>query len=246
MNAPLTASLIEGGITGGFIALLGLPAFFRGRALMALFAISLSFADEFIQAWGAFGGIPLIHGSWNWNGKLFDLAFLLLVAVVLVASGVFRREDLGLTWKQRPGTLRAVFIVVAVIVVIDLTFLHFAPHESFTTEDLAFQLTMPGFTEELFYRGLLLAVFDRMFPPRVTLLGAKVGYGAIVTSLAFGLVHAFGVSRALHVTFSPVLAVGPLISGFFTAWFRARSGSLVLPILGHNLSNTVVTVAQGW
>ena len=247
MNAPLTASLMQGGITSGFIALLALPAFFRGRTLMALLAVFLSFGDAFIAVWGSYGGTPIafIHGSWNWNGKLFDLAFLVLMAVLLIASGSFTWEDLGLSWKQRPGTLRAVFVVLPLIAVIDLMFLYFAPHDPFTTEDLAFQLTMPGFTEELFFRGLLLAVFDRMFEPRVTVLGARLGYGTIVTSLAFGLVHAVSVNRALHVTFSPVFGVGPLISAFITVWLRVRSGSLVLPILGHNLSNTAVTVAQG-
>jgi uncharacterized protein len=164
---------------------------------------------------------------------------------VVVTSGVFRREDLGLTWKQRPGTLRAVlFVVIPVVIIIDLTVLRLAPHESFTAEDVAYQLTMPGLVEELFYRGLLLALFDSMFAPRVTILGTKMGYGAIVTSLAFGAVHAIDVDCALRLTLSPLAAVSPLISAFFAAWIRARSGSLVIPILAHNLSNTLVTVAR--
>jgi membrane protease YdiL (CAAX protease family) len=249
MNAPLIASLMDAGIAAGVVAILALPALFRGRAMLALLAIALAFMDDFITDWGHFKSSPLdiIHGSWNWSGKLFDLAALLVVSVVFIATGFFKRQEFGLTLRQKPGTLRAVlFVVVPFIAIIDLAVLHFASHDTFTTEDVAFQMTMPGFTEELFYRGLLLALFDRMFAPNVTVLGAKMGYGAIATSLAFASVHAIGVNRSLHVSFEPLAAASPLVGAFFGAWIRARSGSLVVPVLAHNISNTIVTIVPAY
>jgi len=249
MNAPLISSVMDAGIAAAIVAVFALPALFRGRALPALLAIVLSFMNDFIESWGRFKGTPLylIHGNWNWNGKLFNLAALILVSVLLVAVGYFKRDELGLTFKQRPGTLRAVlFVVIPVLVLIDITVLHFASHDNFTAEDVAFQMTMPGFTEELFYRGLLLALFDRMYPPNVSILGAKMGFGAIATSLAFAAAHAVGVSRGLELSFVPMAAASPLIGSFFGAWIRARSGSLVVPVLAHNISNTAVMVGTSF
>ena len=44
-------------------------------------------------------------------------------------------------------------------------------------EDIAFQLTMPGLEEELFYRGILLFALDQAFTGRRRFLGS-IGDGA--------------------------------------------------------------------
>jgi len=248
MNSALVASLADAGLAASIVAVLALPAIFRGRLLLALLAVLLAFGDDFFTDWGSYRASPLylVHGSWNWNGKAFDLVFLLLAAFVLVASGLFDRKQLGLTWRQKRGTFLAVLLVIVpFIAIVDIIVIRLGGHQAFTWEDVAFQMTMPGFTEELFYRGLLLALFDRMFAARVKILGAELGYGAIATSLAFAAVHAIGVDKSLHLSFEP-LAASPLAGAFVAAWIRARSGSLVVPIVAHNISNTVVTVVPGF
>ncbi len=54
-------------------------------------------------------------------------------------------------------------------------------------ETIAFQWTMPSIDEELFYRGVLLLMMNEAFTRRVTILGAPIGYGGLLTSLLFGL-----------------------------------------------------------
>jgi len=249
MDSALVASLADAGLAAAIVAALALPAVFRGRLLLALLAVLLAFGDDFITDWGHYKTSPLnlIAGSWNWNGKAFDLVFLVLAAFVLVASGLFNREQLGLAWRQKRGTFLAVLLVIVpFIAIVDAIVIRMSGHQAFTWEDVAFQMTMPGFTEELFYRGLLLALFDRMFATPVKVLGTELGYGAIATSLAFAAVHAIGVDKSLHLTFEPLAAASPLVGAFVAVWIRARSGSLVVPMLAHNISNTVVTVVPGF
>lgn len=245
MNAPLAASLIESAIAAGVVMVLVLPAMFRRHKAIALLTVLIAFLDTFARAWPRFRGTPLyfIHGDWDWNGKLFDFLVLLIFVAMFIATGLFTRQQLGLTLKQRPDTWRAVlFVILPLIVLTDAAVLSFAHHEVPSAEAIAYQLTLPGVTEELAYRGLLLALFDRMFPPSSTILGAKMGYGAIAVSLAFASVHSYLADRSLHIAFFPLFAISPLIGSFLGAWIRARSGSLVVPALAHNLSNTVTTV----
>lgn len=107
MNAPLDASLIEAAISGGIVLLFAAPAFFRKRSGYLLLAVILAFLDMFAQAWPQVRGTPLalIDGSWNWSGKVLEFALLILVAVLFVSTGLFRREEIGLTFKQRSGSL---------------------------------------------------------------------------------------------------------------------------------------------
>lgn len=246
MDAPLAASLIESAITAGVVLVLAFPAFFRRRRALVLVAVALTFLDSFATAWPNFRGSSLafIGGHWNWSGKLIDLAVLLLVAALFVVTGLFTRRESGLTFAQRPGTGRAVlFVIVPYMALIAFVAWKLSPHEVPTAETLAFEATLPGLTEELFFRGLLLALFDRMFPPGRMIFGATMGYGAIATSIAFAAVHAFGVGRSLRVEFALLAAIPPLLGALVGAWIRARSGSLLVPVLSHNVSNVVAEIA---
>ena len=211
------------------------------RPALVLLAAALAFLDAFTTAWPGFRGTPLhvIGGNWNWSGKLLDFAVLVAVAALFVVTGLFTRQELGATVVQRPGAWVALLVMALLLVLDAFAVWKLAPHEALNAETIGYQLTMPGLTEELYFRGLLLALFDRMFVPTRTILGAKMGYGAIATSLAFGAVHMVSVNRALHVDFEPVAGAMPIVVGFVLVWIRARSGSLVLPVVFHSALNAV-------
>src|SRR5690606_41212166 len=78
--------------------------------------------------------------------------------------------------------------LAAVIVTLALA----SPCEGADADTLAFQLTMPGLDEELFYRGVLLLMLNEAFGRPLRVLGAPMGWGALLTCLAFGLVQALG------------------------------------------------------
>jgi membrane protease YdiL (CAAX protease family) len=103
---------------------------------------------------------------------------------------------------------------------------------------------MPGLDEEIFYRGVGLALLNRAFGKNQDLFGAKIGWGLIIISLLFGIIHGVHLTDQLELKvdlFSMLLTVA---SGFLLGWLRERSGSLVLPIAAHNLGNTVTRLAE--
>lgn len=183
-----------------------------------------------------YGLVPnLFPGEWAWTGKLLATVGLLLVAA-LPRLGLRR---CGVTIVQAPGSGAAwiVFAALAAAILV-LAFVHGDGRDSLDT--IAFQWTMPGIEEELFYRGLLLLALNEALDggrPRL----AGIGWGGMLACVAFGLGHAlFWRSGAL--SFDPVAFVltgGPAL---LLAWFRARTHSLLLPVLAHNVANGAFTL----
>jgi hypothetical protein len=177
----------------------------------------------------------LIGGDWNWQGKLAALA----ATLALAALPVLGWRASGLTWRQEhlKGPLAVAGLYALLFVGLALAF----PNEPTDVETMAFQLTMPGLEEEAFYRGVLLLVLDRAFIGRVRFLGVDWSWGAALSCALFGLAHAFGVSKG-EVSFEPLvfaLTAGPSL---IAVWVRLRTGSLLLPVLMHNLGNAASLV----
>jgi len=178
-----------------------------------------------------YGRLPdLIPGQWNWEGKI--LALLATLAIASQPAIGWTRS--GLTLRQTE--LKAPLIVAGLYCLLFVGLALAFPNEPNTAETLAFQLSMPGLEEEAFYRGVLLLVLDRALTGRVRFLGVDWGWGALLSCALFGLCHAFGVSHG-QVTFDPMyfaLTAGPSLIG---VWVRLRTGSILLPVLMHNVGN---------
>ncbi len=175
----------------------------------------------------------LISGEWNWQGKLLALSATLAIA----ALPAFGWRRCGLTLAQEPGSLKSA-IPVAVLYCAFFAALAVAfPGGTTTMEEAAFQLTMPGFEEESFYRGLLLLALDQAFTARKRFLGVDWGWGAVLSCLLFGLAHAFGFSAGSFSFDATTMALTTLPS-FIAVWLRLRTGSLLIPILLHNFGNS--------
>jgi len=214
---------------------LGAVALSRGRiswgwlfgalALMGLYDALLS---------RGYGLIPLDFGSssWNWEGKALALALSLVVATLLG----WKRS--GLTLKQDrqglPGALALCGVLVALFVGLALYF----PGQGFDADSLAFQLTMPGLDEELFYRGVLLLMLNEAFGRPIRVLGAPMGWAAVITSVAFGLMHALSYSDGAFA-FDAVTMAATGLPALLLVWLREKTGSLLLPILVHNFGNVI-------
>ncbi|MFS0772068.1 CPBP family intramembrane glutamic endopeptidase, BDIM_20840 family [Sphingomonas sp. 1P08PE] len=184
---------------------------------------------------GAYGVLPdLIGGRWNWQGKLLALIATLGIA----ALPAFGWRRVGLTPQQAPGSLRAAAPVAALyaafFVVIALLF----PADPANAEEVAFQLTMPGLEEEPFYRGILLFALDRAFTGRRRWLGGDWGWGAVLSCMMFGLAHAFGFAGGGY-SFDPVVMALTALPALIAVWIRLRTGSLLLPVILHNVGNAV-------
>lgn len=178
-----------------------------------------------------YGRLPdLIPGQWNWEGKI--LALLATLAVASLPAIGWTRS--GLTFRQ--AELKAPLIVAGLYCLLFVGLALAFPNQPASAETMAFQLSMPGLEEEAFYRGVLLLVLGRAFTGRVRFLGVDWNWGAVLSCALFGLCHALGVSHG-QVTFDPLyfaLTAGPSL---IAVWVRLRSGSILLPVLMHNIGN---------
>ncbi len=108
-------------------------------------------------------------------------------------------------------------------------------------ETVAFQWTMPGLDEEVFYRGVLLVAMNEAFAKRISILGAPIGFGGLLTSALFGLAHglSFGPGGFEFELGFFLMTGGPSI---LLLWMREKTGSILLPVIAHNIANGAFTM----
>lgn len=184
-----------------------------------------------------YGLLPqLLPGSaWNWQGKIQALAATLAIVAMLG----WRR--CGLTLVQDKGSLKTALPVAGLYVGLFLALALVFPNAPASAETLAFQLTMPGLEEELFYRGLLLLVLDRAFGTPWKLGGVTFGWGAMLSCALFGLAHAFGYGRD-GFSFDALTMALTALPSLIAVWLRLRTGSVLAAVLLHNFGNAVMLV----
>ena len=99
-------------------------------------------------------------------------------------------------------------------------------------EFCAVQLVVVALPEELFFRGFLLGMLERRFPPKRRILGGGIGLALVISAAMFALIHLpkDGDPRAL-ATFFPGLLFG---------WMRSATGSIMASTLTHAGSNILI------
>jgi uncharacterized protein len=94
------------------------------------------------------------------------------------------------------------------------------------------QLLVVALPEELFFRGFMLGLLEKRFPPKRRVLGGGIGLALVLTSLAFAVIHIpkDGDPRVL-ATFFPGLLFG---------WMRSATGSILASTITHGASNILI------
>ena len=198
-------------------------------------ALALMVAYDVLLTRG-YGHIPLDFGAsdWNWEGK----ALAVLLSLAVAAWLGLRRS--GVTLRQGRKGLPGALVLSALLVALFLGLALYFPGEPVDADTLAFQLTMPGLDEELFYRGVLLVMLNEAFGRPIRVLGAPMGWGALVSCVAFGLTHALGYADGFSFdALTMALTGGPAL---LLVWIREKTGSVVLPILLHNFANSITLI----
>lgn len=231
-NGLISILAVCGGllILGGLVGMLDRSRFAPRWLLVAAGLVFLN--DAALTR--CYGLIPdVAGGSWNWTGKLIALGLTLAIA----SHPAFGWRRSGLTLQQRRGSLLPALLASLPVIALYL-FFALAGDEPANAESIAFQLTLPGLEEEPFYRGILLLAFAEAFRSRMKLLGVDWGWGAILSSILFGLTHAFGYDDG-SFSFDLMTFLLTGVPALILVWMRERTGSLLLPILLHNFGNSI-------
>lgn len=175
---------------------------------------------------------PMLFGAgrWNWAGHALALAALAGVAWALRSRIGLTAAAMGFTRRPAPGRQPAAAgVTLAMLAWQAVAVLRLPAPADVTAEDLWFQATMPGLFEEALFRGLLLALLDRAWPPRWRVAGVDLGWGGVAVTVAFVALHA--------TSFASIQAVAPLALALL--WLRGWTGGLVWPVFLHNAWNVL-------
>ncbi|WP_126537921.1 CPBP family intramembrane glutamic endopeptidase [Aerosticca soli] len=181
------------------------------------------------------GGLQLnavLGLSYNWLGK----GACSIAAVLFVTFGPLQRAEVGFCMPIRwRGAYLWVLLGLMVFAVM------FAPDLQVGAESFGYQLTMPGIAEELTYRGILLALLLRIYGNDAR----AMWLAALVTSVAFACIHDLDF-HGKRIICPPGPFAFHFAMGMFFAWIRLSTGSLLMPILAHNLYNTAAEMGGLW
>ncbi len=232
MQNTLTEVLLQAGVvaTIGGIWALFLPKTFRLHWLIIAVLLIVVHDALLLRLYGLVPRL-LPESDWNWTGKLLAIIVMLGVA----ALPYFGWKKSGLTFRQSANSTSAWIIFGLFTTAIFTAAICFGDGRS-DFDTILFQWTMPGIEEEIFYRGVLLLALNEAFTVRARILGADIGFGGIVATVAFGLIHSlfYGVDGASFDFTAFAITAGPAL---LLLWFREKTGSVLVPILAHNVAN---------
>ncbi|MGE5251499.1 MAG: CPBP family intramembrane glutamic endopeptidase [Bacteroidota bacterium] len=242
MTAILLSLVLNGLLIFLTLALIQRRRMFEQPGLLALF-FGVYFLDNLtITLTNRFPVLQFVpNPTWEgflvcaWSGKLYSV--LLVLGLLWLAPFPVDREQVGLTLRQKEGFFLPASLVILALAAWSLLVGIHSPKGQLNFGVLAYLALMPALNEEVVYRGFLLAVLNRLMPPRHNLFGAQIGWGAIVTSLLFGLLHGLWLDNDLAVQLDVIALRNSAISGFIFAWLRERTGSLALPMLAHGMED---------
>lgn len=169
----------------------------------------------------------------SWSGKLYSIIFTLLLLYITRRKLTF--NEAGLTLQQQKGSLLPSILVTMLLAVWAAWIGFSSPKGHFDAVALVYLAVMPGLNEELVYRGYLLGLLNKFMPLKFNLIGAGIGWGVIVTTVLFSLLHGFRLEGHYSIHFDSIALVNSFFTGFIFAWLRERTGSLVMPVIAHGM-----------
>jgi len=180
-------------------------------------------------------------GGWNWQGKVLQIAWPVLLVLFVPAFAAARS---GFKLPEQRGSWRALPIACVVYLLIGIPVLlllgaRFNPG----APDLpmwVYEATMPGLGEEFVYRGIFLVLLNEAFGRPWKFAGIQLGWGFVIVSVMFGLLHGIDAKSLseVHISWGPAMFL-PMAIGFVLAWIRERTGSVWPGVLLHNFINTI-------
>ena len=179
--------------------------------------------------------------NYNWGGKIASILLWMVTLFVLMRiNSSYKAADMGFTLRQNQGSLvPAIVVTLLAIAVQVISSLALGWSNDPNLETFLYQATMPGFDEEPMFRGVILFLASlAIVSNRFNIFGAKINIAGLVLSLLFALVHGVMYSDG-EWQFNMVSLAFSGVMGLILLWLRERTGSLLMPIIAHNLVNVV-------
>ncbi len=217
--------------------------FNQGLQLALFFAVY--FADNLlIVLTNRFSSLQMIPSHvWEgflvcgWSGKLYSIIFAFML--LFLCRKILTKEEVGLTFHQNFGSILPTCLVILALAAWALYVGISSPKGKLDLQTLIYLAVMPGLNEELIYRGYLLGILDRRIPAKFSIFSAPTGWGVIITSVLFGLLHGFWLDSNLSVHIEVIALRNATISGLIFAWIRVRTGSLLMPVIAHGVEDVL-------
>jgi len=102
------------------------------------------------------------------------------------------------------------------------------------------QIFLIGTSEELFFRGILVTYLMKLYPTKFV----GLHLGVIIVSIAFASIHFYKLLFGASLGSILPLVIGGLFYGLVLGWLYQATGSLIGPIVLHNICNTCMLLVN--
>ncbi len=138
-----------------------------------------------------------------------------------------------------------VIIFLAQIVITTVMTSTFETKEKWDINTILFQLTAPGISEEIAYRGIMLGLLFKILKPNIIIFKNNFGNPAIlITAILFGFAHGLHLTNSYGIEFNMFSFFFTLSYGIFWGWLTIRSGSILLAMISHSLADGTYFIAK--
>jgi membrane protease YdiL (CAAX protease family) len=173
----------------------------------------------------------IIKSNWNWDGKIYGI--ILGVIFYFLFRKLFRENDF-FTLKQHKEGFKPALIGTIIMVFFSTIIWLIVGKSEFDLETLAFQISIPGIDEEIFFCGLLLGILTSALKERISFLKNP---GVLLVAILFGLMHALKINKDNSIGFDSIYFLQTGFAGYVWGWITIKSRSILLAIFSHNFSN---------
>jgi hypothetical protein len=191
--------------------------------------------------WTLPANIGSLPAEARWYSRIAQLSTGAAIAYLLWnRHRLLTAAGLGLTLKQKPGSLPWSLLGIAALVALGFAPVGMDSGNGAMPSALAFlyHLTLPGIEEELMYRGLEVSLLS------IALGGTAkaIGWAAVMATMVFALAHGVFPSGG-QIAVNPFMIGYVFVAGTIMVAVRLRSGSLLMSAIGHNLIGLVIRLA---
>lgn len=194
----------------------------NGKSMLLFYATYLLYAI----LGGGLAGIFLFEGQqWNWVGKT---AVLLVIAIAIFKHKGLTSDETGIKLYIKKGSLLPVTMLVALGLSfrIAVYFIVQKPEWHLSVETIAFQGGLNALCDELVFRGVILALLNKLYTYSEDIAGFKITTAALFTSMLYALAYGFILHPDMRLEINLIRILLAFFAGLIAAMLKEKSGSL--------------------